>query len=110
DRVGAAEPDVRLAAVDEVLHLDLHESAALARLGVLDLRDLPDAAFIFQDVTRADIHATDFHGVQLSKIIVVASARPSERTGRGQGNAAEPARNWHHGCGHASGSRQGSRN
>ncbi len=65
DRVGAAEADVGLAPVDQVLHLDLHESPALARLGVLDLGDLPDAALVFEDVAGANIDATDLHVVQL---------------------------------------------
>ena len=50
DRLGRAEADIVLAAVDEVFHLDLHIGAALARLGVLDLHRTPDAAFIFDDV------------------------------------------------------------
>src|SRR3712207_7966212 len=36
DRFGGAEADVGLAAVDEVLHFDLHVGAALAGLSVLD--------------------------------------------------------------------------
>jgi len=55
------EADVGLAAVDEVLHLDLHVGAALARLGVLDLHRAPDAAFIFDDVAGTDVHAADLH-------------------------------------------------
>src|SRR5690606_15711700 len=61
-RVGAAEADVGLTAVLQVLHLDLHVGAALAGLGVLDLGDLPDAAFVFEDVAGTDVHAADFHG------------------------------------------------
>ena len=58
-----AEADVGLAAVDEVLHLDLHVGAALARLGVLDLDRAPDAAFIFDDVAGTNVHAADLHGI-----------------------------------------------
>src|SRR5581483_2003372 len=61
DRLGRAEADVVLAAVDEVLHLDLHVGAALAGLGVLDLHGAPDAAFIFDDVAGTDVHAADLH-------------------------------------------------
>ena len=62
DGVGAAEADVGLAAVDQVLHLDLHEGAALARLGMLGLGDLPDAFFVFEDVAGTNVHAADLHG------------------------------------------------
>src|SRR6185312_3712977 len=61
DRLGRAEADVVLAAVDEVLHLDLHVGAALAGLGVLDLHGAPDAALIFDDVAGTDVHAADLH-------------------------------------------------
>ena len=61
DGLGGAEADVGLAAVDEVLHLDLHVGAALARLGVLDLHGAPDAALIFDDVAGTDVHAADLH-------------------------------------------------
>ena len=61
DRLGGAEADVGLAAVDEVLHLDLHVGAALAGLGVLDLHRAPDAALIFDDVAGTDVHAADLH-------------------------------------------------
>src|SRR3546814_2722438 len=62
DRLGRAEADVGLAAVDEVLHLDLHIGAALAGLGVLNLDRAPDAAFIFENVAGTDVHAADLHG------------------------------------------------
>jgi hypothetical protein len=45
-RVGAAETHIGLASVDQVLHFDLHEGAALAGLGMLGLGDFPDALFI----------------------------------------------------------------
>src|SRR5688572_8086723 len=61
-RLGRAETDIVLAAVDEVLHLDLHVGAALAGLGVLDLHRAPDAAFIFDDVAGTNVHAADLHG------------------------------------------------
>src|SRR3546814_4552876 len=59
DRVGAAEAHVVLAAVDQVLHLDLHEGTALAGLGVLRLRNLPDAFFVFENVAGANVDAAD---------------------------------------------------
>ena len=70
DRVGAAEADVGLAAVLQVLHLDLHVGPALARLGMLDLGDLPDAAFVFENIAGTDVHAADLHGpcLRLGKI------------------------------------------
>ena len=68
DRLGRAEADVVLAAVDEVLHLDLHIGAALAGLGVLDLHRAPDAAFIFDDVAGTNVHAADLHGNRLAEI------------------------------------------
>src|SRR3546814_17108878 len=61
DRVGAAKTVVELAPVDQVLGLDLHIGAALARLGVLNLGDLPDAAFIFDNIAGTDFNAGDFH-------------------------------------------------
>jgi len=64
DRLGGAEADVVLAAVDQVLELDLHVGAALARLGVLDLHRAPDAAFIFDDVAGTNVHAADLHAIR----------------------------------------------
>src|SRR3546814_7476302 len=61
DRVGAAKTVVELAPVDQVLGLDLHIGAALARLGVLNLCDLPDAAFIFDNIAGTDFNAGDLH-------------------------------------------------
>src|SRR3546814_15514772 len=61
DRVGAAKTVVELAPVDQVLGLDLHIGAALARLGVLNLGDLPDAAFIFDNIAGTDFNAGDLH-------------------------------------------------
>src|SRR5258705_3596137 len=63
DRLGRAEANVVLAAVNEVFQLDLHVGAALARLGVLDFDGAPNAAFIFDDVAGTDVHAADLHGI-----------------------------------------------
>src|SRR4029450_8816810 len=61
DRLRRAEADIVLAAVDEVLQLDRHIGAALARLGVLDLHGAPDTAFIFDDVAGTNVDAADLH-------------------------------------------------
>src|SRR3546814_6072090 len=61
DRVGAAETVVQLAPVDQILGLHLHIGAALARLSVLDLGNLPDTAFIFDNIAGTDFNAGDFH-------------------------------------------------
>eukprot|EP01136_Pigoraptor_vietnamica_P044888 Opistho-1_new@22173 len=61
DRVGAAETVVELTPVDQILGFDLHIGAALARLGVLDLGDLPDPLFIFDNIAGTDFNAGDFH-------------------------------------------------
>src|SRR3546814_19200780 len=61
DRVGAAKTVVELAPVDQVLGLDLHIGAALARLGVLNLGDLPDAAVLFVTIAGTDFNADDFN-------------------------------------------------
>src|SRR3546814_21108805 len=68
DRLGRAEADVGLAAVDEVLHLDLHIGAALAGLGVLNLYRAPDAAFIFENVAGTDVNAAYLHGNRKSVV------------------------------------------
>ena len=64
-RVLAAEANVGLAAIDQVLHLDLHEGAALARLGVLRLGNFPDALLIFENIAGTNIDAADLHGMDL---------------------------------------------
>ena len=61
DRISAAETNIGFAAILQVLHLNLHVSSAFARLSVLDLGDLPNALFIFDDVARTNVHAADFH-------------------------------------------------
>jgi hypothetical protein len=43
----------------------MHERPALARLGVLDLGDLPDTLFVFENVAGTDVHAADLHGDRL---------------------------------------------
>ena len=88
DRVGAAEADIGLAAVLQVLHLDLHVGTALARLGVLDLGDLPDAAFIFENIAGTNVHAADFHGrPALGENADVRLRAPYKLASRGQGGA-----------------------
>ena len=62
DRVLAAEADIGLASVDQILHLDLHERPALAGLGMLGLGNLPDAFLVFENIARTNVHAADFHG------------------------------------------------
>ena len=59
--VGAAEADIGFTAVDQVLHFNLHKCAALTWLRVLNLGDFPDATFIFQNIARTNIDATDLH-------------------------------------------------
>src|SRR4029077_14515707 len=78
---GRTEADVGLAAVDEVLHLDLHVGAALARLRVLDLHGTPNAAFIFDDVAGTDVHAADLHDRLPAKTNERAPASPKPRFG-----------------------------
>src|SRR3546814_10689956 len=75
DGIGAAKTDVGLATVHQVLHLDLHVGPALAGLGMLNLGDLPDAAFVFENVSGADVDAADLHGVGLRREIGRASCR-----------------------------------
>jgi hypothetical protein len=65
DRLRRAEADIVLAAVDEVLQLDLHIGAALAWLGVLDFDRAPDTFFIFDDVAGTNVDAADLHGKSL---------------------------------------------
>ena len=62
NRFCRAEADIVLAPVDQILELDLHIGAALARLGVLDLHRAPDAAFIFDDIAGTNRDAADLHG------------------------------------------------
>jgi hypothetical protein len=48
-------------------------------LGVLDLGDLPDAAFIFKNVAGADIDAADLHGLEPLFEVKRASGRTAGR-------------------------------
>ena len=62
DRFGGTEPLIALAAINQVLELDLHIGPALPRLGVLDFHRAPQAAFIFNDVAGTNLDAADLHG------------------------------------------------
>src|SRR3546814_15515885 len=55
------EPYIVLAPIDQVFQFDLHISATLARLSVLNFHGAPKAAFIFNIVARPNVHATDLH-------------------------------------------------
>src|SRR3546814_10788226 len=55
------EPYIVLAPIDQVFQFDLHISAPLARLSVLNFHGAPTAAFIFNLVARTNVHATDLH-------------------------------------------------
>src|SRR3546814_13663584 len=55
------EPYIVLATIDQFFQFDLHISATLARLSVLNFHGAPKAAFIFNIVARTNVHATDLH-------------------------------------------------
>ncbi len=64
--VGRAEPLVELAPVAHVLHLDLGEGAALARLHMGGLDHHPEPAVVLQDVPRPDFIAVDLRHVSIN--------------------------------------------
>ncbi len=64
DLVGGPEALVQLAAVADVLHLDLGEGAALAGLDVADLHRDPESAVVLEDIAGPDLVAIDLrHGI-----------------------------------------------
>src|SRR3546814_9478490 len=88
------EPYIVLAPIDQVFQFDLHISATLARLSVLNFHGAPKAAFIFNIVARTHVHATDLHRASrlfkdvkeplpaplIALGILRKPARPSERS------------------------------
>jgi hypothetical protein len=62
DGVLAAKANIGLASVDQILHFDLHERPALARLGVLSLGNFPDTFLVFENVAWTNVHTADLHG------------------------------------------------
>src|SRR3546814_20935929 len=55
------EPYIVLAPIDQVFQFDLHISATLSRMSVLNFQGATKAAFIFNIVARTNVHATDLH-------------------------------------------------